>query len=182
MDGGRLVGSDRVVRESAFGWAKGPGGQGEGSEAQGRDQVAGAATGGQVRGGGAEHVDHDAGVGPFLQSRQPGGGNNQPGEDLRGAEGRRPQRMIEPVQVYARIPAQYPQLVRVAARSSARALTRSGSAVRPAVACSTLASASVTRRADRYRRRLDATCREAHKWAWPSRRPSSSTVAARSRS
>jgi len=43
MAGGLLVGSDWVVRESACGWAKGPGGQGEGSEAQGRDVVAGAA-------------------------------------------------------------------------------------------------------------------------------------------
>src|SRR5664279_2993770 len=66
MAGGPLVGVDGVVRESVFGWAKGPGGQGEGSEAQGRDVVGDGAAGGQVRGGGAEHVDHDAGIGPFL--------------------------------------------------------------------------------------------------------------------
>src|SRR5664279_5457335 len=86
MAGGPLVGSDGGVRESAFGWAKGPGGQGEGGEGQGRDVVGGGAAGGQVRGGGAEHVDQDAGIGPFLQSGQSGGGNDQPGEDLRGAQ------------------------------------------------------------------------------------------------
>ena len=48
MAGGPLVGSGGGVRESAFGWAKGPGGQGEGSEAQRRDVVGGAAAGGQV--------------------------------------------------------------------------------------------------------------------------------------